>query len=115
MPYWLTSEGDLGNYNVQNEALKGLPETPNPILIEFHLSINGRRVSFEVPLTYRTTDRVAGEVVQNFQVVPRATTQLSEEVLLFQNQNPKKYFFRFKPMWKILKVKWNFSLPKIGR
>ncbi len=90
VPYWLTSEGDLGNYNVQNEALKGLPETPNPILIEFHLSINGREVSFEVPLTYRTTDRVAGEVVQNFQVVPRATTQLSEKVLLFQNQNPKK-------------------------
>jgi len=89
-PYWLTSEGDIGNYNVQNESLKGLPETPNPILIEYQLSINGRDISFQTPLTYRTTDRVAGEVIQNFQVVPRVTTQLSDKILLFQNDSPKK-------------------------
>ena len=83
-------EGDLGNYTVEEETLKGLAETPNPITVQFTLLINTTPITLSVPLTYRTTDRVAGEVIQNFQVLPRATTQLSEKVLLFQEAAPKK-------------------------
>ena len=75
-PYWLLKEGDLGNYTVEEETLKGLAETPNPITVQFTLLINTTPITLSVPLTYRTTDRVAGEVIQNFQVLPRATTQL---------------------------------------
>ena len=89
-PYWLLKEGDLGNYTVEEETLKGLAETPNPITVQFTLLINTTPITLSVPLTYRTTDRVAGEVIQNFQVLPRATTQLSEKVLLFQEAAPKK-------------------------
>ena len=89
-PYWLLEEGDLGNYTVEEETLKGLAETPNPITVQFTLLINTTPITLSVPLTYRTTDRVAGEVIQNFQVLPRATTQLSEKVLLFQEAAPKK-------------------------
>ena len=89
-PYWLLKEGDLGNYTVEEEALKGLAETPNSITVQFTLLINTTPITLSVPLTYRTTDRVAGEVIQNFQVLPRATTQLSEKVLLFQEAAPKK-------------------------
>ena len=89
-PYWLLKEGDLGNYTVEEETLKGLAETPNPITVQFTLLINTTPITLSVPLTYRTTDRLAGEVVQNFQVLPRATTQLSDKVLLFQEAAPKK-------------------------
>lgn len=89
-PYWLLEEGDLGNYTVEEETLKGLAETPNPITVQFTLLINTTPITLSVPLTYRTTDRVAGEVIQNFQVLPRATTQLIEKVLLFQEAAPKK-------------------------
>ncbi len=89
-PYWLLKEGNLGNYTVQEESLKGLAETPNPINISFLLHIQDIAIPIDIPLTYRTTDRVSGEVVQNFQLLPRATTQLSEKVILFQDQKPKK-------------------------
>ena len=89
-PYWLLKEGDLGNYTVQEESLKGLAETPNPINISFLFHIQDIAIPIDIPLTYRTTDRVSGEVVQNFQLLPRVTTRLSEKVILFQDQKPKK-------------------------
>ena len=89
-PYWLLKNGDLGNYFVQDENLKGLAETPNPIKVRFQVVINNVRLSFQVPLKYRATDRVAGEVSQNFQILPRATTQLKDKVILFQNEKAKK-------------------------
>ncbi|MDC0385862.1 PIG-L family deacetylase [Flavobacteriaceae bacterium] len=89
-PYWLLKEGDLGNYRVEEETLKGLAETPNPVSVQFTVLIDNTPIPLSVPLTYRTTDRVAGEIVQNFQILPRATTQLSEKVLLFKETTPKK-------------------------
>ncbi|MEK9613202.1 MAG: PIG-L family deacetylase [Flavobacteriaceae bacterium] len=88
-PYWLLEKGNIGNYRVQNEELKGLPETNNPIVAEFTLRIEGINVPFSVPLTYRTTDRVDGEVIENFQLVPKITTQLNESVILFDNETAK--------------------------
>ena len=89
-PYWLLNEADLGNYKVENELLKGLPETPYPIKIQFKVLINNYEIIFDVPLTYRITNRVNGEIIQNFQVLPKTTTQLSKKVLLFKDNTPKE-------------------------
>lgn len=89
-PYWLLEKGTLGNYNVSNDNLKGLPETPNPIHIEFHLNIDGTNIPFRVPLSYRTTDRVAGEIISDFQLLPKITCKLSNDIYLFENNNSKK-------------------------
>ena len=89
-PYWLLKNGDLGNYYVQNESLNGLAETPNPIKVRFHVMINSTFIPIQVPLKYKTTDRVAGEVLQNFQILPKATIQLKDKVILFQKDKVKK-------------------------
>ena len=89
-PYWLLKNGDLGNYYVQNESLKGLAETPNPIKVRFHVMINSTYIPIQVPLKYKTTDRVAGEVLQNFQILPQATIQLKDKVILFQKDKVKQ-------------------------
>ena len=89
-PYWLLSEGDIGNYKVENELLKGLPETPNPINVKFKILINNNEILFNVPLTCRITDRVDGEIIQNFQVLPNVTTRLNKKVLLFKDNKQKK-------------------------
>ena len=89
-PYWLLKNGDLGNYYVQDESLKGLAETPNPIKVRFHVMINNTNIPIQVPLKYKTTDRVAGEVLQNFQILPQATTQLKDKVILFEKDKVKK-------------------------
>ena len=42
-----------------------------------------------MPLTYRKTDRVIGEVVQDFQILPRVTSKIENDVILFSNENRK--------------------------
>ncbi len=111
-PYWLLKEGDLGNYKVENETLKGLAETPNPFEVRFHISINGIKIPFQTSLKYRYTDRVAGEVVQNFQLLPRATTELVEKVILFQNQEPKQLRVKVRAHGSNFKGKVQLNTPK---
>lgn len=89
-PYWLIEKGDIGNYKVSNPDLKGLAETPNPIQAIFEISIDRNIFFINVPLTYRSTDRVKGEVVENFQLLPKITTQINERVILFKKNTPKK-------------------------
>ena len=89
-PYWLLEKGTLGNYNVADPDFKGLPETPNPIQVIFNLTIEGTSIPIGIPLTYRTTDRVAGEVIEDFQLLPKITTQLSDEVYFFESFASKK-------------------------
>ena len=88
-PYWLIEKGSLGNYLVKDTALKGRPETPNPVQVSFVMQIENQFIRFNVPLTYRTTDRVAGEIVAHFQILPEFTTQVNEEVLVFSNLQSK--------------------------
>ena len=89
-PYWLLEKGTLGNFSVSNPDLKGLPETPNPIKSDFHFDIQGVKITLPVPFTFRMTDRVDGEVVENFQLLPKVTTQLSNDLYLFESDAPKK-------------------------
>ncbi|MGB1831449.1 MAG: hypothetical protein ACPHIT_04515, partial [Flavobacteriaceae bacterium] len=70
-------KGDLGNYKVTQRELKGLAETPNPFQVVFNLNIEGASLPVSIPLTYRMTDRVEGEVVAGFQLLPKITTKLS--------------------------------------
>jgi len=88
-PYWLLEKGSLGNYKVSRLDLKGEAMTPNPIQVTFHLTVENVRIPFQVPLTYRTTDRVAGEVVADFQLLPKLTTQLSDEIYFFESNTSK--------------------------
>jgi len=89
-PYWLLENGDIGNYKVSDEKLKGLSETPNPIIANFTLNIEGSIITFPIPLTYRASDRVSGEIVENFQLLPKITTKLNESVLVFNDDFPKQ-------------------------
>ena len=89
-PYWLLENGDIGNYKVSDEKLKGLPETPNPIIANFTLNIEGSIITFPIPLTYRSSDRVSGEVVENFQLLPKIITKLNESVIIFNHDLPKQ-------------------------
>ena len=79
----------MGMYAVQDEQLKGLPESPPSVTAVFNLSVKGFNLQMAVPLTYRTTDPVAGEVVQPFQILPEATVNFLQPVHLFTSSKPK--------------------------
>ncbi len=89
-PYWLLEKGSLGSYAISDSlSYKGSPKTPDN-KITFDLTINGYPISFEESINYRYTSRTKGEVVQPFQILPKASVTSTTSNYLFDTPNSKK-------------------------
>ena len=95
-PYWLTSEGDLGMFNVKNDKNNGLPETQPSIAANINIEINGTQINFTKYPFYRFTDPINGEVIIPFTIVPKLTLNLDQQVYNFCNPEPKEIFVSVK-------------------
>ncbi|WP_435579220.1 PIG-L family deacetylase [Gilvibacter sp.] len=82
-PYWLSEQGSLGMYKVNQEDLIGLPEAPKRFPVNFSISINGVNMMVTKNVIHKYNDPVAGEVYQPFDVVPVVTTAIEEKVIVF--------------------------------
>ena len=89
VPYWLTNKGSLGMYHVENTNWIGLPETPT-IHGTLTVKLFEVPIQLEIPLTYRTTDPIAGEVIQPYQILPELAVTLDEEVYLISEGSELK-------------------------
>ncbi|MDW5288442.1 PIG-L family deacetylase [Formosa sp. PL04] len=89
-PYWLTEQGSLGMYKVEDNSLIGKPETPRSQNMVFNLVIENVTIPFIKPIIYKTNDPVKGEVYKPFEIVPVVASQLAEPVLIFENNTPKQ-------------------------
>lgn len=88
-PYWLENEGTMGMYKVTDQNLLGLPEREVVFPVTFNLSILGQSITFEKNIIYKYNDPVQGEIYQPFEVLPDATSTISEKVLIFSDEKPK--------------------------
>lgn len=88
-PYWLESKGTLGMYEVDNQSLIGLPETPKETTATFNVSIEGESLSFVKPIVYKTNDPVKGEVYKPFEIVPKVSAQIVEPVIIFADDQQR--------------------------
>ncbi|OMP29914.1 PIG-L family deacetylase [Mangrovimonas sp. DI 80] len=89
-PYWLTSKGTLGMYQVDDKSLIGKPETPRAFNVTFNLTIEGTPISFTRPVIYKTNDPVKGEVYKPFEIIPEASAKVAEKVIIFDNDEEKQ-------------------------
>ncbi len=87
--YWLNKEHDLGMYIVENQLLRGLPETPRQLKIGYTLKIKGMSIPFEQEVVYKRNDPVDGEVYRPFEITPPVFANLAEKVYVFGNNSPK--------------------------
>ncbi|HYH55716.1 MAG TPA: PIG-L family deacetylase, partial [Anseongella sp.] len=76
-PYWLRDPWEEGMYTVKEQALRGLPEAPPPVLASFYLKIGNTALQYTVPLVYREVDPARGEVYRNFEITPPVFLGLS--------------------------------------
>ncbi len=88
-PYWLKFEGSIGMYKVDDQNLRGLPQTPLQNKAIFNLEINGEPITFEKPILYKFNDPVSGETYENFKVIPKAELNLHEDILVFNSSESK--------------------------
>jgi LmbE family N-acetylglucosaminyl deacetylase len=91
-PYWLTEpKMGKGMYRVDDPALIGLPEKPADYQAEFFFTVDGLPLSWQVPVTYKYTDEVRGELYRPFEIRPEVTATPAEKVLVFPDGKAKEY------------------------
>ncbi len=95
-PYWLNEKGTLGMYRFSDSELTGLPETPDAFLVKFNLTIDNQIFEVEKPLVYKINDPAKGEVYKPFVVVPKASVNIEEKVLIFGNEKSQKVAVKVK-------------------
>ncbi|TDT45067.1 GlcNAc-PI de-N-acetylase [Maribacter spongiicola] len=89
-PYWLMDKGTLGTYTVNDANLIGKPETPRAFNATFNLEINGVAIPISKPIIYKYAKPDKGEIYQPFEVVPEATANFADKVLIFADASQKR-------------------------
>jgi LmbE family N-acetylglucosaminyl deacetylase len=82
-PYWLVADMDPGHYNVSDQALIGLAQSPPAFIARFRIRVEGQDFWFSRSLQYKYTDPVRGELYEPVTVIPPVTGQMAPELVLF--------------------------------
>jgi len=88
-PYWLTSDGELGIYQVDEQALIGMPNTPRSLKITFTLKIGDQLIDYTKDLIYKYNSPENGETYRPFEIVPEITVKVNEPVYIFNDVQPR--------------------------
>jgi hypothetical protein len=111
-PYWLNESSSLGMYEVEDETLIGLPESPPAVSAEILLSIGDIQIPFELPLVHRYAKPDKGELWERFKVVPPIAVALSNDVVLFSDQSSKEVVVNVQSFAPNQKGELSLHLPK---
>jgi LmbE family N-acetylglucosaminyl deacetylase len=88
-PYWLEQPKDGALYTVPDPREIGLPENVPVLTAHFRVRIAGTELEFTRPVHYRYVDRVYGELVRPFTVIPPVAMILPEQALVFGEAKPR--------------------------
>ena len=88
-PYWLREPGTLGMYTVNDPEIIGKPENDPAITGEVTLLLSGTPISLKVPVVFKRTDPVDGEVTEPLTIGPPVMANISGGVLVFADDSPK--------------------------
>lgn len=89
-PYWIREEASVGMFSVNDQHLIGMPEDSAAMFLKANMKIMDQNFSFAIPIVYKRTDPVDGEVYQPFEITPPVYMNIDEDVYIFPNQEPKK-------------------------
>ena len=109
-PYWLTEKGIQGSYTINNKNLRGKPETP-ALQLPVQVAINGTSIVYDIPIQYRVTDPVRGEVVTPFHLLPQVGVAFKKKVQLFPNQEEQDVLVEITNYGKSFSGQVNLQVP----
>lgn len=88
-PYWLNEEGSLGMYSVNDQEQIGKPENDPTIRGQVTLSLGDEKIKVNVPVVFKRTDPVDGEITEPLTIGPPVMVNVSAGVLVFGDNEPK--------------------------
>lgn len=86
-PYWLSEPHAAGLFTVKDKSLIGKPENDPAIQIAAKVVVAGQPLFLTVPLVYKWTDPVKGELMRPFEVVPPVFVNFTKSVVVFNDQS----------------------------
>lgn len=128
-PYWLDKAHSLGSFVVDSLSKIGLAENPIDLGGLFNVKIGEDVIVKRLPLVYKYTDQVRGELYQPVVIAPPVTATMAEKAFVFNGNEPKLITVRLKSFkdnasgvlkavvpsgWKASPEKLEFSLDKKG-
>jgi LmbE family N-acetylglucosaminyl deacetylase len=95
-PYWLEDDPRGGPFSAGDRNLMGLAENPPSLGVQIGLSAGGNLLEYSVPVLFRWTDQVQGELYRPFEVRPRVTLQVEDGVKIFAGESPQQVKIKLK-------------------
>ncbi|OJW83705.1 MAG: hypothetical protein BGO69_05255 [Bacteroidetes bacterium 46-16] len=84
-PYWLSqTSNDPSVYAIPNDALIGMPETPNDLNVSLSVKIGHEYFNVDVPLSYKKLDPVKGDIVEQLRIVPDVSLDFSSQLVVME-------------------------------
>jgi len=88
-PYWLNKSYGLGMYTVEEQLMRGLPETPRSLKVKFNMEIASQKISFTKDIVFKKNDPVDGEVYQPLEIIQPVSGNIEEKVYVLAGESPK--------------------------
>lgn len=95
-PYWLREPSENAMHEVNDYREIGLPQKPGVLYTKYDCTIEGVDFSFDVPVSYKTTDPVKGEYYIPLEVLPAVTVTPLSQVLVVNDSSEHSLFFTVK-------------------
>jgi len=88
-PYWLREEHTQGLFNLPDKQLIGHAQNDPAVTVQMNFLLDKELLTLTIPLIYKWTDPVKGELIRPFEIVPPLFVNLSEKVMMFSTQKEK--------------------------
>ena len=111
-PYWLTQMASQGMYTTDKKKWIGAAKTPAAYIAKLNLSIEGKTLITSLPLQYRRTDPVKGEVLTSFHILPNASLEFEAPVYLFATGQNRRVKVSVKNLGPSIKGTLSLETPK---
>jgi len=89
-PYWLRTPPAGNTYDIRDQELIGLADTPPDLVASFGFDFNGTYVILKRPVRYRYVDPTEGELTRAVVIVPEVAVNLAEPVDVFPTETAKR-------------------------
>jgi LmbE family N-acetylglucosaminyl deacetylase len=89
-PYWLVKPPAGDVYQVADQTLIGLADTPPVVAMRLKLTVGGAPIELVRPVEYRYAVRAQGEQVRSLVVVPAVAVNLPDSVAVFPAATARK-------------------------
>ncbi|MEQ8359220.1 MAG: PIG-L family deacetylase [Cytophagales bacterium] len=111
-PYWLKQDHEYGLYNVEDQRLIGLPETPPFMQLKVVLKMGDTELEKIIPFNYRWVDRVKGELYRDMVIAPPVSINFLEKTLVFNKGAKKNLKVSIKAFKDNVEAKVKFEIPE---